>query len=213
MAEFDDFSKYTRIIPKEHIPALSRDLKKIPDFSWLLGQPHPEIERLQGDLLKNFPTVFLDDNAKPKSRNFTVMVLNNTCDLPDDRMDFVTAAPVVDFNEYVTFERARRLQTGTTLTESEKNRIEDSVQEFARVIRHNNKTEILFLPKFGEFQHGALVLLHLVCTVSAKIYHDVLRAGQRLGSFTQTGLYFLLIKLTTHIARAESTKVIRPETA
>lgn len=211
MLELDDFSRFTRIIPKEHVPALLRDLKKIPDFSWLLGQPHSEIERLQGDLLKNFPTVFLDENAKPKSRNFTVMVLNNTCDLPDNRLDFVTAAPVVDFNEYVKFERARRLRSETTLTEDEKGRIEDSVQEFARVLRHNNKTEILFLPEFGEFKHGALVLLHLVCSVSAKLYHDVLRAGQRLGSFTQTGLYFLLIKLTTHIARAESQQVVREE--
>jgi len=207
MAELDDFSRYTRIIPQEHIPALSRDLKKIPDFSWLLGQPHGEIERLQGDLLKDFPTVFLDHEAKPRCRNFAVMILNNTCDLPDDRLDCVTAAPIVDFNRYLEFERSRRLKGKTT--ENEKKRIEDSIQELARVLRNNNKTEILFLPSFGEFQHGALVLLYLVCSVSAKIYREALRAGQRLASFTQTGFYFLLIKLTTHIARAETTQVIR----
>jgi hypothetical protein len=207
MAELDDFSRYTRIIPKEHIPALSRDLKRIPDFSWLLSQPHREIERLQGDLLKDFPTVFLDGESKPRSRNFTVMILNNTCDLPDDRLDFVTAAPIVDFNKYLEFERSRRLKG--KMTESEKESVEDSIQELARVLRHNKKTEILFLPRFGEFQHGALVLLYLVCSVSAKIYRKSLRAGQRLASFTQTGFYFLLIKLTTHIARAETTPVIR----
>ena len=167
MAELDDFSRYTRIIPKEHIPALSRDLKKIPDFSWLLGQPHREIERLQGDLLKDFPTVVLDDDAKPKCRKFTVLILNNTCDLPDDRLDFVTAAPIVDFNKYLEFERTRRLKGQTA--ERDKKRIEDSIQELARVLRHNNKMEILFLPSFGEFQHGALVLLHLACSVSVKI--------------------------------------------
>jgi hypothetical protein len=172
MAALDDFSRYSRIIPKEHIPALSRDLKKIPDFSWLLGQPHREIERLQGDLLNDFPTVFLDDDAKPKCRNFTVLILNNTCDPPDNRLDFVTAAPVLDFNKYLEFERARRLkgQTG----EAEKNRIEDGVQELARVLRNNTKTEILFLPSFGEFHNGALVLLYLVCSVSAKLYHEAL---------------------------------------
>jgi hypothetical protein len=211
MAELDDFSRYTRIIPKEHIPALSRDLKKIPDFSWLLGQPHREIERLQGDLLKDFPTVVLDDDAKPRCRNFTVLILNNTCDLPDDRLDFVTAAPIVDFNKYLEFERTRRLKGQTA--ERDKKRIEDSIQELARVLRHNNKTEILFLPSFGEFQHGSLVLLHLVCSVSVKIYRDALRAGQRLASFTQTGFYFLLIKLTTHIARAETTLVTRENVA
>ena len=209
MAEPDDFSRYTRIIPQEHIPALSRDLKKIPDFSWLLSQPHREIERLQGDLLKDFPTVFLDDKSKPRSRNFTVMILNNTCDLPDDRLDFVTAAPMVDFNKYLEFERSRRLKG--KITENEKQRVEDSIQELARVLRHNKKTEILFLPRFGQFQHGALVLLYFVCSVSAKIYRESLRAGQRLASFTQTGFYFLLIKLTTHIARAETTQVIRED--
>lgn len=211
MAELDDFSRYTRIIPKEHIPALSRDLKKIPDFSWLLGQPHREIERLQGDLLKDFPTVVLDGDAKPRCGNFTVLILNNTCDLPDDRLDFVIAAPIVDFNKYLEFERTRRLKGQTA--ERDKKRIEDSIQELARVLRHNNKTEILFLPSFGEFQHGALVLLHLVCSVSVKIYRDALRAGQRLASFTQTGFYFLLIKLTTHIARAETILVIRENVA
>ena len=213
MAELDDFSRYARIIPKEHIPALSRDLKKIPDFSWLLGQPHQEIERLQGDLLRDFPTVYLDEKVEARSRNFTVMILNNTCDLPDGRLDFVTAAPVVDFNKYLEFERAQRLKAHTQLGETEKARVEDSVRELARVIRQNKKTEILFVPKFGEFQGGALVLLHLVCSVSTKIYHEALRAKQRLASFTQTGFYFLLIKLTTHIARAESTQVMRKEVA
>ena len=211
MVSIEDFSRYTRIIPKEHIPALSRDLKKIPDFSWLLSEPHREIARLQGDLLKDFPTVFLDDEATAKCRNFTVMILNNTCDLPDDRLDFLTAAPIVDFNKYLEFERTRRLKGKAT--ENEKKRVEDSIQELARVLRNNNKTEILFLPNFGEFQHGALVLLHLVCSVSAKVYREALRAGQRLASFTQTGFYFLLIKLTTHVARAETLHVIRQEVA
>jgi len=142
MAELTDFSKYARIIPKEHVPALTRDLKKVPDFSWLLAQPHREIERLQGDLLKDFPTVVLDNDAKPRCRNFTVLILNNTCDLPDDRLDFVTAAPLVDFNKYVEFERNRRLKSLTT--DSDKSRAEDSVQELARTLRNNNKTRDSF---------------------------------------------------------------------
>jgi len=211
MADLPDFSKYTRIIPKEQIPALTRDLKKVPDFSWLLVQPHPEIERLQGDLLKDFPTVILDDKANPRCRDFTVLILNNTCDLPDDRLDFVAAAPVVDFNKYVEFERTRRLKNVTA--DSDKRRAEDSIQELARTLRANNKTEILFLPRFGEFEQGALVLLHLVCSVSMHVYREALRRGQRLASFTQTGFYFLLMKLTTHIARAETTQVVRQAVA
>src|SRR5947207_15867968 len=104
------------------------------------------------DLLEDFPTVLLDNDRKPRCRNFAVLILNNTCDLPEDRLDFVTAAPVVDFNKYIEFERSRRLKDLTT--DRDKNRVEDSVQELARMLRGNNKTEILFLPRFGEFEHG-----------------------------------------------------------
>lgn len=211
MSSLDDFSRYARIIPEEHLPALARNLKRIPDFSWLISRPHAEIERLQGDLLVDFPTVFLDEAGAPRSRQFTVMILNNTCDLPDDRLDSVTAAPVVDFNNYLTFERERRFRDKTNVGDLERQRIEDSLQEFGRILRNNDKTEILYLPPFSEFTHGALVLLYLVCSVSARLYHDALGQSRRVASFTQTGFYFLLIKLTTHLARAETTEVGRRE--
>jgi hypothetical protein len=211
MSPLDDFSRYATIIPEEHLPALQRNLKRIPDFSWVIGRPHENFARLQGDLLKDFPTVFLDEGGAPRSREFTVMILNNTCDLPDDRLDFVTAAPVVDFNNYLEFERERRFRGKSSAEDSEKRRIEDSLQEFGRVLRNNDKTEILYLPSFSEFTHGALVLLHMVCSVSARLYHDALRHSRRVASFTQTGFYFLLIKLTTHLARAETIEVVRRE--
>jgi hypothetical protein len=195
MSELDDFSRYARIIPEEHQPALRGNLKKIPDFSWLLGKPHHTEERLQGDLLKGFPTVFLDNNGAPRSEKFTVMILNNSCDLPEGRIDFITAAPIVDFQEYLEFEKPKRSP--------------QSLESYARSIRNNDKTELFYLPKFAGFEQGALVLLHLVCSVSANVYREALRRGQRVASFTQTGFYFLLIKLTTHLARAESAEVIR----
>jgi hypothetical protein len=195
MSELDDFSRYARIIPEEHQPALRKCLRKIPDFSWLLSEPHPEKERLQGDLLREFPAVFLDDAAAPRLAKFTVMILNNTCDLPEGRLDFVTAAPVVDFQKYLEYEEPKRSP--------------DSLENYARSIRNNDKTELFYLPKITGFDHGALVLLHLVCSISAKVYHEALRAGQRVASFSQVGFYSLLIKLTTHLARTESTEVNR----
>ena len=129
----------------------------------------------------------------------------------DDRLDFVTAAPVVDFNGYLQFERERRFRDKTNVGDSEKRRIEDSLQEFGRVLRNNNKTEILYLPPFPGFAHGALVLLHMVCSVSARLYRDALNQSRRAASFTQSGFYFLLIKLTTHLARAETAEVVRRE--
>lgn len=190
-----DFSRYAKIIPEEHQPALHRNLTRIPDFSWLLTEPHASLDRLQGDLIKEFPTVFLDDFATPQTRDFTVMLMNNTCDLPDKRLDFVTAAPIIDFQKYLEFESKRRS--------------EESLRAYADSIRRNDKTELFYLPKFDEFQDGALVLLHMVCSVSAQVYRQALTRRKRIASFTQTGFYFLLIKLTTHIARAESSEVIR----
>ncbi len=209
MSPAEDFSRFAKIIPEEHLPVLANNLKRIPDFSWVIDIPHAEIERLQGDVLSNFPTVFLDERGEARSRGFTVLVLNNTCDLPDDRLDFITAAPIVDFNKYLEFERERQIRGKSTLEDSERRRIEDRLQEYGRVLRNNDKTEILYLPPFSEFTHGALVLLHLVCSVSARLYQDALRQGRRVASFTQTGFYFLLIKLTTHLARAEGVEVVR----
>lgn len=195
MGEIGDFSRYSRIIPEEHQPALQSSLKRIPDFSWLLANPHPSEERLQGDILRDCPTALIDDTGAPRANAFAVMILNNSCDLPDDRVDFVTAAPIVDFGKFLEFEKGRRSTA--------------SLEGFAKAIRQNEKTELLYLPEFGGFEHGAIVLLHLVCSVSAKLYRSLLSAGKREASFTQIGFYFLLIKLTTHFARAESTDVQR----
>lgn len=196
---FGDFSRYSTIIREEHLPLLKLSLSKIPDFSWLLSDPNQAEQRLQGDLIPDFPTVFLDEQATPRSKDFTVMLLNNTCDLPDGRVDFVTAAPVVDFQKYLAFEREKRG--------------EDSLRGYAEAIRRNDITELMYLPPFGEFGQGGLVLLHLVCSVSTRLYLNTLRRSGRVASFTQMGFYFLLIKLTTHIARPESTEVQRTTAA
>lgn len=195
MSEFGDFSRHSRVIPEEHQPALRSSLKRIPDYSWMLVEPDSTESRLQGDILTDCPTVVIDDLGAPRAKQFPVMILNNSCDLPDGRIDFVTAAPIVDFGKFLEFEKRRRSQS--------------SLEGFAKAIRQNDKTELFYLPKFAGFEHGALVLLHLACSVSAKVYGNLLSAGRRQASFTQIGFYFMLIKLTTHLARAESTDVKR----
>jgi len=129
MSPVEDFSRFAKIIPEEHLPALANNLKRIPDFSWVIDIPNPEVDRLQGDVFSHFPTVFLDERGEARSREFTVLVLNNTCDLPDDRLDFITAAPIVDFYKYLEFERERQFRGKNGLGDSEKRRIEDRLQE------------------------------------------------------------------------------------
>ena len=94
MNHLGDFSRYTTIIPDEHLPALTRNLKRIPDFSWLIGLPHVEIERLQGDVLANFPTVLLDEAALLHLRQH-VEPLEHPVGLGDER--FADVKPRKDF--------------------------------------------------------------------------------------------------------------------
>ncbi len=195
MNPLGDFSRYATIIREEDLPALKERLSKIPDFSWLLSEPHAEIERLQGDLVADLPAVFIADDGTARACSFTTMVMNNTCDLPEGRADFITTAPVVDFQKYVEFEKTKR--------------DESSLKNYVEAIRRNEKTELFYLPPFAGFSNGALALLHLACPVSASLYRQALSKKQRKASFSQTGFYFLLIKLTNHIARPESSEVIR----
>ena len=177
MSPGEDFSRFAKIIPEEYLPALANNLKRIPDFSWLIHIPHAEIARLQGGVPSNFPR-YVPTRSCGAFAGIHGFGLNNTCDLPDDRLDFITAAPIVDFNMYLEFERERQFRGKNGLEDSEKRRLEDRLQEYGRVLRNNDKTEILYLPPFSDFSHGALVLLYLVCSVSVKLYHEALgRAG------------------------------------
>jgi hypothetical protein len=67
------------------------------------------------------------------------------------------------------------------------------------------------LPRFAAFKDGALVALNAPCAVSSKIYQGLIAAEKRIASFSQIGFYFFLIKLTSHIARAESIDVTRED--
>lgn len=195
MSESRDFSSYGGLLPEERIGGLKRCLKRIPDYSWMLVQPHPTEDRLQGDILIECPTVYLGPKGEVRSRVFPVMVLNNTCDLPDDRLDNVTVVPLVDFEQYLQFEGKRRNA--------------ESLVGYADAIRRNDKTELFYLPNMPGFSKGALAMLDKACSISAELYRA--HNGRRLASFSQTGFYFFLIKLTNHIARAETKEITREE--
>lgn len=197
-----ELGRYTDIIRSEHLPALGRALSQIPDFSWLLQAPHGEVDRLQGDVLSDCPTVALDQTGQPYVRNLCVMVLNNTCDLPDDRVSTIAVAPIFDFNKFVDHTQTEWVAKSVT-------NINDKIVNFARAIRENKKTEWLYLPPFARFSHGAIVMFDRVCSIAVKLYTDSLTSKGRLASFSQTGFYYFLMKLTYHIARPETDDVQR----
>jgi hypothetical protein len=196
-----DFSKYSEIIPKEHISALSRDLSKVPDFSWLLTSV--DNSGLQGDILGDFPLCLCGGDEKPRASKSTVMILNNSCDLPHDRLSVVTVVPVYDFDSYIQSERARRQ------AESGEGNVEESLVGYVREVRSNNVSEIMYLPEFSGFKNGAVAFLHYPCSVAKSVYEKKMEGEGILVSFTQTGFYFLLMKLVNHLARMESSDVSR----
>lgn len=193
--ELEEAARQSGVIPADRIAALISCLKKTPDYSWLLTAPHQSITRLQGDLLRDFPVAIVDRDGNPLCRRLTVLVLNNTCDLQPQRSEFVIVAPVMDFGDFSESVIHKRGEV--------------SSRNYLKDVMANNVFEILWLPSFGSFRHGAVVFLDKVCATASVHLESALQNHGRVASFSQSGFYFLLLKITKHIARPESEEVIR----
>ncbi|MEW6157036.1 MAG: hypothetical protein AB1813_06360 [Verrucomicrobiota bacterium] len=189
----------TSLVPREKVASLLAALKKVPEFGWLLTAPHAEEHRLQGDLLADFPVALIAPDGRSVSKRFAVMILNNTCDLQPKRSSFVNVAPVIDFEEFTKAEIAKRG--------------EDGARSYLHDIRSNRVLEMLWLPPFHTFRHGAIVFLDRIGTAAIQIYEHSLGSNARLASLSQNGFYYFLIKITTHLARAESAEVRRDDSS
>jgi hypothetical protein len=185
------------VIPPEKVASLLASLKKVPDFSWLLTPPHPTEERLQGDIVSDFPIAVVDDGGNPRCNRFAAIILSNTCDLQPNRSDFVVVAPAMDFARY---SEAIVLKRG-----------EERARGFLRSVRQNEVDEILWVPCFATFREGAIIFLDRLGAAASAVYDQALKQERRLASFSQNGFYYLLIKLTNHIARSETNEVARTE--
>ena len=192
---FDDAVRTSPVIRDEHRDALLEHLKRIPEFSWLVGLPNRHIDRLQGDFIGEFPIVFLRPDGSALSKRRPVMVINNTCDLPDGQSSFVSVAPVLDLEKYL-------------LTQSGK-REHNSLANYERDIRKNKVTNLFYIPHLPGFHKGAIVRLDMICSVSSELLAQAVSHGNRLASFTQSGFYLLLMKLNYHFVRSESAEVSR----
>lgn len=188
-------ARQSGVIPSQKVDSFISCLKYPSDYSWLLTVPHPTETRLQGDLFGDFPIAIVDPDGKPRCKHFTVLILNNTCDLQPRRSNFVTAAPVLDFGSYSQ--------------SIAKKRGENKAANFLKDVKANKVFEILWLPAFGEFRDGAVVLLDRIGAISMDIYESALANNRRIASFSQNGFFFFLIKFTKHFARPESDEVMR----
>ena len=192
---FEEAVKGSSVVQEEHKETLVSNLRKIPDFSWLTGLPHQSFDRLQGDFFSSFPIVYLRPNGGVLQNRKTVMVINNTCDLPPGRNTMVTVAPVFDLEKFLI------LQTGK--------RTPDALADYERDVRHNQICELLYVPHLQDFPNGAIIRLDRMCSVASDFLESAVQNGSRIASFTQNGFYVLLMKLTYHLTRTESSEVTR----
>jgi len=191
----EEVVRCSSVIPKERQESLISDLRKITDFSWLVGAPNRYTDKLQGDFISSFPVCYIDPELEPVVSRRTVMIINNTCDLPEGRGNFVSVAPAFDFKKYI------ESQAGKRTTESLKNYEAD--------LRKNQISELVFIPQITGFSDGVIVRLDWICSVPISFLNEAVSSGSRIGSFTQNGFYVLLMKLTCHLTRQESPEVSR----
>lgn len=192
---FERAVRDSSVIRQEHKDPLLVHLRRIPEFSWLLGLPNPYCDRLQGDFSRDFPVVFLKPDGTAIDNRRTVMILNNTCDLPAGRSNFVSVAPVFDLEKYLLREAGQRDP--------------EALADFERAIRANKVSNLLYVPHLSDFKSGAIVRLDMVCSVAASFLNQAVVEGKRLASFTQSGFYLMLMKTTCRFTRRESLETSR----
>jgi hypothetical protein len=193
--KWEETVRRSSVIRENHRESLIADLRDKPDFNWLVGTPNRFTDRLQGDFLESFPVSFIDPAEKPVVKRQTVMVINNSCDLPPGRSNVVSVAPVFDLAKFLAA-RAKAQKA-------------DSLANFEKDLRKNQITHLLFVPVLRGFANGALVRLDMVCSVPTTFLEEAVSRGTRCASFSQSGFYVLLMKLTHHLTRMESDAVAR----
>ena len=191
--DLEKAARESGLVRSEHIDDLLLSLKN-RNYSWIICNPSQTEDRLQGDLLQKMPVALIDSTGSVRSRDFTAMVINNVCDLQPKRSEFITLAPVEDFERFATAALNRDRERAKTLLES---------------IQANQIDEFLYLPNCSQLPNGAIVRLDLISSLSAVVYDTAISGGRRLASLTQNGFYFLLMKITHFLARPETSEIVR----
>ncbi len=191
--DLEETARQSGIVRREHVDDLLLSLKN-RNYGWIICSPSQTQERLQGDLVQQMPVALIDPTGSVRSKDFTAMVINNACDLQPGRSEFITLAPVEDFNRFAAAMLNKDRERARTYLES---------------IRANNIDEFLYIPNCSQLPNGGIVRLDLMSSLSVAVYDAAIASGRRLASLTQDGFYFMLMKLTHFLARPESPEIIR----
>lgn len=150
--------------------------------------PHPEQLHLQGDLFQDFPFPVITEAGELELHERTVLVLNNTCDLEPDRMDFVSVVPVLHVDEEVEAAYGK---------------------SFLTTAKANKVSDLFYIGPFAGNPKGVFAYLGQPVHVPVNLFRDQLKKGSRIASLTQKGAYVFQMKFMYHVARAETDEVIR----
>lgn len=191
----EEAAKASGVIQPEHLQGFLEYLVRVPEEPEMLTGPHQKEERLQGAVLRGQPFVLVNASGRPSIREMTVVVMNNTCDLQPKRSATVTYAAASD---YKTFADGIEARLG-----------KQKAQGYLASLQRNNIHELLYVAGNGDFPDGLIVHMDRLCTLDSSLYEKALTTRKRVASFSQNGFYFFLIKLTRHLARAETEEVLR----
>ena len=192
----DEAARHSGLFQGSSLQAFLDWLHQEPETPPLLVDPHPDEERLQGDLVDGMPFAIIDAGGAARRAVFTVAVVNNTCDLQPGRSEFITVVPVFEFSAFEGgIRRGRRNRAAAA--------------DFLHSVKQNKVYEILYLADCPGFREGAVILLERMSAVSSNLYSTALSAGRRVASFSQNGFYYFLIRLTKYFARPETEEVQR----
>ena len=191
--DFEQAARESGVVRPEHVAALLRSLKT-RNFGWIVCNPSTDEQRLQGDLMREMPIALVDRDGNPRSSTFIVMVINNVCDLEPGRSEFVTLAPIHDFEKF-----------SAVILDNDRER----AKSYLESARANLIDEFFYIPNCPQLPKGGIVRFDLFSSLSAVVYETAIAGGRRIASLTQNGFYFLLMKLTYFLARPESLEIIR----
>ena len=174
---------------KDNLEPVIREIEAMQHGRGMVAPSHEE-EMLQGDVYGSVPCVTRQGGQLAISPR-RVMLISNSCDAsPGNKRHMpleLTVAPVLKLSRYAQLLEDHGVKS-------------DTVSDVLRAIKHQEKTNLVYLPAGAGLEEEMVVLLEKAQSLT---YDDFATDGapQRLAVLTQRGFWILLVKLSMHYLR------------
>ncbi|KJU86847.1 hypothetical protein MBAV_000961 [Candidatus Magnetobacterium bavaricum] len=173
----DDAIQRAQFIRPEHKGKLRECLEKLhPDCisKWLYGT-HREYDTLyQGDILKEIPVCFIDEDGDVISGTDYVAMISNTCDMQPNRKETIIVSPIVTLADYKE-----------DLIENKVKNVDSKLED----IKKNKIISKFYLPHNGIFPESFVDFSSMV-TVNSIFVNRVYRDKELLSLISIWFLFF-----------------------